>query len=114
MEFPTMRPLYAVIPYMGNEFTLVYHRHLAADNSYITGSRHACGQFPHKAFPDIPVIDYRPMPTENLIEICRLNIQVLEAANPSSTNTHFLKPLAAFIPFVKAKGARVTLNQNPI
>jgi hypothetical protein len=113
MKFPTMRPLYAIIPYMGNEFTIVYHRHLAGDNSWLTGQRHACGQFPHTAFPDIPVIDYRPMPTENLIEFCRMNLHVLEATNPSAQVTN-LKPIATFIQIVKSLGACVTLNQNPI
>jgi len=113
MPFPEMKPLYAVIPYMGNQFTVVYHRHLAGYNSYITGSRHASGQFPHEAFPDIPVIDYRPMETSNLIEICYMNIHVLEATNPSSQVLN-LKPLTSFIQIVKDLGASVTLNQNPI
>lgn len=113
MQLPEMQPLYAVIPYMGNEFTIVYRRYLAEDNSWITGSRHACGQFPHEAFRDIPVIDYRPMPTENLIELCRRNVHVLEATNPSAHVSN-LKPIVTFIQFVKSLGARVTLNLNPI
>ena len=113
MTFPEMEPLYAVIPYMGNQFTIIYHRHLSNDNSYITGSRHVCGQFPHEAFTDIPLIDYRPMETSNLIELCRMNIQVLEASNPSSQVLN-LKPLASFIQIVKHLGARVTLNLQPI
>ena len=102
MDENKTKPVYAVISYYGNQWTVHYQCYELSDRSTVSNiTTTGYGKFPYDRFPGIPVIDFTD--NDNVIKSISIPLDDM----PKEVNFHAKGSLESYLDTIRSFGIPV-------